>query len=72
MRDLTYHSQTKKINENDKAILGALRVSILSEWSVSLSVSIAQARQGLYHLLGEEIPKAKVPVEPKNVPSVWR
>jgi CarD family transcriptional regulator len=66
VRDLTFHSQTKKINENDKAVMERAQNFLLSEWSVSLSVSTAQARQGLNHLLGLELPKAKEPVVPKS------
>jgi CarD family transcriptional regulator len=72
VRDLTFHSQTKKLNENDKAILERAQSFLMTEWSVSLSVSVAQARQGLTHLLGQEIPKAKAIADPKNAPSAWR
>lgn len=54
VRDLTNHKRTKKMNDNDNAVLLRARTFLLNEWSVSLSVSLNQAEQELDRLLGEE------------------
>ena len=54
LRDLTFHLRTKKINEDDKAVMERAQNFLLNEWALSLSVSVAQAKKQLQHLLGEE------------------
>jgi CarD family transcriptional regulator len=54
VRDLTYQRRSKKLNENDSAILERAQNLLLNEWAVSFSITIPQARQNLNHLLGEE------------------
>jgi RNA polymerase-interacting CarD/CdnL/TRCF family regulator len=51
IRDLMLYRQTKKMNDNDVAILARARKSLLSEWEFSLSVPLIQAEQGLRQLL---------------------
>jgi RNA polymerase-interacting CarD/CdnL/TRCF family regulator len=51
IRDLTFHRQSKKMNENDKAVLERALSFLLDEWALSNSISIAQARNTLDHLL---------------------
>ena len=53
VRDLWFLRRTKKLNENDKAILERARDFLFNEWKLSFSVSSAQAEQELSHLLGE-------------------
>jgi hypothetical protein len=60
------------MNENDKAIMERAQSFLLSEWALSLSVPVSQARQELNHLLGEEISKGKEPANQKNLPTAWR
>lgn len=58
IRDLTYHRRIKKMNENDTATLERAQSLLVSEWSVSLSVPIEQARRDLSQLLGGDHSKA--------------
>jgi RNA polymerase-interacting CarD/CdnL/TRCF family regulator len=54
VRDLTFRRQSKKMNENDKDVLGLAKNLLLSEWAASLSIPIAQANLDLDHLLSKE------------------
>lgn len=53
VRDLSFANHTKKLNENDAAILFRAKSLLLSEWGISLSVPINQAEDALNLLLGE-------------------
>ena len=60
VRDLSFANHTKKLNENDAAILYRAKSLLLSEWGISLSVPINQAEDALNSLLGENnSPKPK-------------
>jgi CarD family transcriptional regulator len=54
VRDLTSQGRQKKLNENDNQVLERARNLLLTEWAVSLSVPLEQAREKLDHLLGVE------------------
>jgi CarD family transcriptional regulator len=59
VRDLHFHLKTKKANENDTVILERALNFLLSEWAVSLSVTLSEAKQGLSRLLGDELYRPK-------------
>jgi CarD family transcriptional regulator len=54
VRDLTFHSKTQKMNENDKAVLERAENFLLNEWAISLSISVSQARHDINQLLNED------------------
>lgn len=58
VRDLTVQGRVKKLNENDTQYLDRARNLLLTEWAVSLSVPLEQARDELNHLLGVEASSA--------------
>lgn len=62
VRDLTCHRRTKRMNENDKAVLERAVDFLLEEWAVALSISTAAAWKNLNYLLGEDIAKLRTPV----------
>ena len=72
VRDLIFHSRIKKMNENDKAVMERAQNFLLSEWALSLSISVIQASQQLNDLLEEKMIKVEEPIHPKRVPSGWR
>lgn len=51
IRDLAFHRQEKKMNENDKSTFERAQSFLLSEWVYSLSVSFEQAYDELMQLL---------------------
>lgn len=56
IRDLEHRRRSKTMNENDNALLERAQGFLLNEWSASLSIPIAQAKQELNILLGKDIP----------------
>jgi RNA polymerase-interacting CarD/CdnL/TRCF family regulator len=71
VRDLINYRHTRKLNEYDTATLERLQEFLLNEWSVSLSISLAQAKIELGRLLGEDIPKSRGGLNEDKAP-VWR
>lgn len=57
VRDLTYLSRTKKLNDHDRATMDRAQNFLLREWAYTLSVSVAQASLQLNELL-DEMPAA--------------
>lgn len=53
IRDLAFHKQGNKTNENDSSVMARAKRFLLDEWSVVLSVPIYQAESELNNLLGE-------------------
>lgn len=58
IRDLTWQAKTKKLSENDSALLERAQEFLLQEWMASLSVTLSEAEQELKSLL-----KISQPVE---------
>lgn len=54
LRDLAFHKQIKKMNDNDSSILARARSFLLDEWCIVLSVPVQQAEHELKELLGGE------------------
>lgn len=59
IRDLTFLSRSKKMNDHDNSTLERARSFLLSEWSVALSVPIQQAGRELKELLDKNISPGK-------------
>jgi CarD family transcriptional regulator len=59
VRDLSFYRRTKKLNDNELAILKSASDSLLNEWMFSLSVSLDQAERDLRKLLEERAGEAK-------------
>ena len=72
LRDLTFHCRTRKMNENDKTVLERAQNLLVSEWALSLSVTVAQASKHLNQLLGVDSFKANEPGQRNSAPSAWR
>ena len=53
VRDLTNFRRIKKLNDQERSILGRATKSLLTEWIFSLGVSQIQAQQAMVSLLGE-------------------
>ncbi len=54
IRDLSFHRRTAKLNENDLAFLNRVQNHLLNEWSLALSISVAQAKHELSKILGDQ------------------
>ncbi len=53
VRDLTHFKRIKKLNDQERSILGRATNSLITEWIFSLGVSQIQAQQSMAQLLGE-------------------
>jgi RNA polymerase-interacting CarD/CdnL/TRCF family regulator len=53
IRDISFYSYQKKLNESDISLLNRTRQSLLEEWSLSLSISPVEAQRKLDQLLEE-------------------
>lgn len=51
VRDLTFHKRLRKMNDNDNSTLERNWNFLINEWSVSLSIPVAQAERELRKLL---------------------
>jgi RNA polymerase-interacting CarD/CdnL/TRCF family regulator len=52
VRDLTYFKRSKKLNDQENAILERATNSLLTEWSHSFGMSQNQAHQAMINLMG--------------------
>ncbi len=52
VRDMTHYKRTKKLNEQENSLLERAINSLLTEWTYSKGISLAQARDALTNLLG--------------------
>jgi RNA polymerase-interacting CarD/CdnL/TRCF family regulator len=53
VRDLTHFRRIKKLNDQERSILGRATNSLITEWIFSLGVTQIQAQQAMTQLLGE-------------------
>ena len=51
--DLTHFKRIKKLNDQERSILGRATKSLLTEWIFTLGVTQFQAQQAMVNLLGE-------------------
>lgn len=55
VRDLTHFMRGSKLNDQEKSILERATKSLLTEWSLSMNVPIAQAKQAMDQLLASKV-----------------
>jgi RNA polymerase-interacting CarD/CdnL/TRCF family regulator len=56
IRDLSFLSQARKLNENDNAVLERAQDLLINEWAISFSIPLVQAERTLRSLLDSSIP----------------
>jgi RNA polymerase-interacting CarD/CdnL/TRCF family regulator len=59
IRDLHLFRRTQKYNESDTSTFERAQKFLLSEWTISLSIPVAQAEKELRRLLGSDLPEQK-------------